>query len=68
MSVDDPSFDLKKAQDAGLIYPPTAEVCKKCHNDKSPFVGADYEFEFAERVKRGTHQHFQLKYSADQQP
>ena len=44
------------------VYPPTEEVCRECHNAHSPFVGMDYKFDFDERVKRGTHEHFKLKY------
>lgn len=65
MSAEDPSFKVEEVRAAGLVYPPTAEVCTTCHNDRSPFVSAGYQFEFEERVKRGTHQHFTLKYRHD---
>jgi len=58
----DPSFRTDEARDAGLIYPPSEVVCRECHNESSPFVGMDYDFDFDERVSLGTHQHFQLKY------
>ena len=45
-----------------VVYPPNERVCKKCHNDKSPFVNMEYEFDFEDRMEKGTHQHFKLKY------
>jgi len=50
---------------AGLVSPPTAETCAACHNDKSPFVGPGYKFDFKERKDKGTHEHAKLKYSHD---
>lgn len=58
----DPSFGVSEAREAGLVYPPTETVCLGCHNSASPFVGMEYQFDFEERVERGTHEHFQLKY------
>ncbi|MFQ5743564.1 MAG: cytochrome c family protein [Acidobacteriota bacterium] len=50
----------------GLVYPPDAEVCQRCHNERSPFnpsVDAKYVFEYTrDKVEKGTHQHLQLKY------
>jgi hypothetical protein len=62
MDADDPTFRTNEARDAGLVYPPTARVCRKCHNEDSPFIDVGYQFDYAERVARGTHEHFQLKY------
>ncbi len=47
--------DIKKK---GLNPVPDEAVCKKCHNKSSPFYK---EFNYAERVKKGTHEHFPLK-------
>jgi len=58
----DPSFSTEEAVAAGLVYPPTEAVCSSCHNAASPFVGMDYAFDFEERVRLGTHDHFPLKY------
>ena len=57
-----PDFRTSEAREAGLVYPPTETVCRVCHNESSPFVGMEYQFDFDERVELGTHQHFQLKY------
>ncbi len=46
----------------GVIYPPDERVCKKCHNDDSPFIGMSYVFDFDERLDKGTHRHYKLKY------
>ncbi len=62
MGLDKPEFKTADARKARLVYPPTEEVCRVCHNSKSPFVGVDYKFDFVERVKLGTHEHFKLKY------
>jgi hypothetical protein len=62
MDADKPTFETNTAREAGLVYPPTARVCITCHNEGSPFIDMDYEFDYSERVARGTHQHFQLKY------
>jgi hypothetical protein len=62
MDADDPTFNTEEAREAGLVYPPTARVCRKCHNEDSPFIDVGYEFDYAERVARGTHEHYQLKY------
>lgn len=50
------------ARKAGLVYPPAEPVCRICHNSKSPFAPTDGKFDFAARVRIGTHQHFKLKY------
>ena len=62
MDTDEPTFDTRDAQEAGLIYPPTARVCRQCHNEDSPFVDLAYVFDYDERVSSGTHHHFALKY------
>ncbi len=38
------------------------EVCAKCHNPESPFVGEDHVFDFEKRKDEGTHEHFPLQY------
>ncbi len=55
-------FMTKAANDAGLVYPPTEPRCRTCHNEKSPFVGMEYKFDFKERLGKGVHEHFPLKY------
>jgi hypothetical protein len=62
MDPKNPSFTTVSARKAGLVYPPTENVCRECHNAHSPFVGMDYKFVFDERVKLGTHEHFLLAY------
>jgi hypothetical protein len=56
------NFQTSAARKEGLVYPPTENVCRECHNARSPFVGMDYKFHFNERVKLGTHEHHHLKY------
>ncbi len=57
-----PMFSTAAARESGLVYPPREKVCRSCHNERSPFFGMHYKFDYEERVKLGTHQHFQLKY------
>ena len=66
MSPKDPTFQTSAARTAGLVYPPTENVCRVCHNERSPYVGMDYKFYYDERVKLGTHEHFHLKYEHGQ--
>ena len=47
---------------AGLNGEITQAQCTVCHSSKSPFVGADYVFDFAARKEQGTHAKFPLKY------
>jgi len=62
MDPKNPTFKTSAARNAGLNYPPTENVCRECHNARSPFVGRDYKFYFNERVKLGTHEHYHLNY------
>ncbi|OHE16458.1 MAG: hypothetical protein A2X96_05015 [Syntrophobacterales bacterium GWC2_56_13] len=62
MSLNEPKFQTSDARKAGLVYPPTENVCRVCHNARSPYVGMDYKFYYDERVKLGTHEHYHLKY------
>lgn len=65
MDPKNPTFKTSAAREAGLVYPPTENVCRECHNERSPFVGKGYKFHFDERVKLGTHEHYHLKYEHD---
>ena len=62
MRTSDSDFTAAGAGEAGLVYPPTAVVCRRCHNEDSPFIDMDYEFDYADRVAQGTHAHYELKY------
>jgi len=62
MGPKNPTFQTSAARKEGLVYPPTENVCRECHNAHSPFVGMDYKFYFNERVRLGTHEHYHLKY------
>ena len=58
-------FSTSSARLSGLVYPPTERVCRGCHNERSPFIGMKYEFDFEKRVSLGTHEHYLLKYRHD---
>lgn len=62
MDPKNPEFKTVTAREAGLVYPPKENVCRECHNSRSPFVGMKYKFHYDERVKLGTHEHYHLKY------
>ena len=41
----------------------SAETCTgQCHNNKSPFVGKDYVFNYEQRRAQGTHEHAALRF------
>jgi hypothetical protein len=63
MDPKNPTFKTSAARSAGLTYPPTENVCRECHNAHSPFVGMNYAFDYRERVKLGTHEHYHLIYN-----
>jgi hypothetical protein len=46
----------------GLVDTITVDRCLGCHNNRSPFVGEDYVFDFAANKEKGTHEKFPLKY------
>ncbi len=48
---------------AGLNIPKAETCTSQCHNNKSPFVGKDYVFDWQKRKDQGTHAHSPLKYS-----
>jgi hypothetical protein len=62
MNAAEKTFRTSAARKEGLVYPPTENVCRVCHNARSPFVGMEYKFHYDERVKLGTHEHYHLKY------
>lgn len=48
---------------AGLVIPKAETCTSQCHNNKSPFVGKDYVFDWKARKDEGTHTHSPLKYA-----
>ena len=62
MNAKDAAFKLAEARMAGFVYPPTARICRRCHNEDSPFSGMVHKFDLKKQVKKGTHAHFELKY------
>ena len=59
MSLQNKEYKRADLLAAGMIAP-TAATCQKCHNKKSPFFKP---FDFATRVREGTHAHSPLKYT-----
>jgi hypothetical protein len=47
----------------GMVDTVDESRCVGCHNSDSPFVGADFVFDFAAQKDKGTHEKYPLKYS-----
>jgi hypothetical protein len=63
MSLKNKDHSLESVRAAGLIYPVDRETCEsQCHNEESPFVSADQEFDFDKRKMQGVHESVALKY------
>ncbi|MFQ5695901.1 MAG: cytochrome c family protein [Terriglobia bacterium] len=61
MSLKNKNYKRSEVIAAGLVIP-SAEVCGKCHNEKSPFYKP---FDYEERKKQGIHESHPLKYNHD---
>lgn len=53
-----PSFKHTDAVQLGLMVP-DEKTCLECHNNKNPLF--EGEFNFDEAIKKGVHEHFELK-------
>jgi cytochrome c554/c'-like protein len=62
MSLKNKEYKKAAVVAAGLTGTISKEHCANCHNDKSPFVGPGYVFDFEARKAKGTHEKFPLKY------
>jgi hypothetical protein len=62
MSLKNKEYKKADVVAVGLVDPINAEVCAKCHNNRSPFVGDDYVFDFESRRTEGIHEIYPLKY------
>ena len=62
MSLKNKEYKKADVVAAGLVATVTEAQCLSCHNNKSPFVGKDYKFDFVTRKEQGTHQKFPLKF------
>lgn len=62
MSLKNKEYKKADVVAAGLVATVSEPQCLGCHNNKSPFVGKDYKFDFATRKEQGTHQKFPLKF------
>lgn len=59
MSLQNKEYKKADLVKVGMVGEVTKAQCEQCHNPKSPFFK---EFDFAGRVKEGTHEKFPLKY------
>lgn len=62
MSLQNKAYKKSELVAVGLVDQITKDQCVGCHNAKSPFVGADYVFDFEARKTKGTHEKFPLKH------
>lgn len=63
MSIGNKEFKRADIVAVGFNGQITKDTCLGCHNNKSPFVGKDYVFDFEARKSQGTHEKFPLKYT-----
>ena len=61
MSLQNKEYKRSDLVAAGMVVP-SAETCKRCHNEKSPFYTP---FDYEARKHQGTHAHQPLKYPHD---
>lgn len=61
MSLQNKEYKRSDLVAAGMVVP-SAETCKRCHNEKSPFYTP---FDYEARKRQGTHAHQPLKYPHD---
>ena len=63
MSVQNARYKKDQLVAAGLVGEVDAETCTGvCHNNRSPFVGKDYVFDFEKKRDQGIHERLPLKY------
>jgi hypothetical protein len=63
MSLKNKNYKREDIVAAGMVGEITAARCTtQCHNEKSPFAGADYQFDFESMRQKGGHENFPLKY------
>lgn len=62
MTVQNKAYKRGDVLAAGLQVPEESTCKGMCHNSKSPFVPANYQFDYPAKKKQGTHEHIPLKY------
>jgi hypothetical protein len=63
MSLKNKNYKKDEVVAMGMFEEITAGVCAEvCHNNKSPFVGDDYVFDFEAKKNEGAHEILPLKY------
>lgn len=63
MSLENKEYKKADVVAAGMVGTIAVAQCQGCHNNKSPFVGKDYVFDFEANKAKGTHEKFPLKYA-----
>jgi cytochrome c553 len=63
MSLKNKNYKREDIVAVGMVGEITAENCTtQCHNEKSPFAGDDYQFDFETMRQKDAHENFPLKY------
>ena len=62
MTIQNKAYKHTEVLAAGLQVPDENTCRGTCHNTKSAFVAANYQFDFAAKKKQGTHEHIPLKF------
>lgn len=63
MTLDNKEYKKADLVAVGMVSQTNAETCTSlCHNNKSPFVGDDYIFDYENKKHEGIHEIFALKY------
>jgi hypothetical protein len=62
MSLKNKNYKKADVVAVGMVDTVSEAQCTACHNQDSPFVGADHVFDFEANKDEGTHEKFPLKY------
>lgn len=62
MTIQNKEFKRSEVIKAGMTVPDENTCRGLCHNSKSPFVPANYTFDYEAKKKQGTHEHLPLKF------
>ncbi len=62
MSLQNKEYKRSDLVAVGLVVPNEQTCTSACHNERSPFAGDGYVFDFETRKSQGTHEHIPLKY------
>ena len=63
MTLENKEYKIEELLEVGMIERTNQETCESvCHNNKSPFVGEDYVFDYEAKRDEGNHALYPLKF------